>query len=158
MSIDVSATIAGLTALGTRVNVATERIVDLAAHAYQAQSMINAPVGETGNSTNAPDDLRRSIQVDGPSPAGADEWVAWVGPTVVTAHPGPGGTVYNYGRQREFGGDIVPRVSRYLVFQIHGVWARKLSVFQQGSHYLGRARATTPVDGIIVGELTVAVS
>lgn len=157
MPIDVSATIAGLAALGQRVNVATERIVARAAHEFQAQAMINAPVGEPDNSTNEPGDLRRSIEVDGPESIGDHTWFARVGPTVVTANPGPGGSVYNYGRQREFGGLLWAKSSPFLAFWTHGTFVRKLFVYQFGSHYLGRARSEVYVDGIVVDELTVAI-
>lgn len=156
MGIDVDATIAGLRALAHRVTDATERITGRAAHAYQAQAMINAPVGEPDNTTNPPGDLRRSIVVDGPHHVGDGAFFARVGPTVVTANPGPGGTVYNYGRQREFGGLLWAKASPFLAFRTHGVFVQKLFVYQFGSHYLGRARGTD-IDGIITEELTVAI-
>lgn len=157
MAVDVSATIAGLDLLVKRVTDATERIVARAAHEYQAQAMVNAPVGEPDNSTNEPGDLRRSIIVDGPSALGDGTFFARVGPTVTTSNPGPGGTVYNYGRQREFGGLLFARVSPYLAFRTHGVFVKKLFVYQFGSHYLGRARASVDIDGIVADELTVAI-
>lgn len=157
MPIDVDATIAGLEALARRVTDATERITGRVAHAYQATAMKNAPVGEPDNSTNEPGDLRRSIQVDGPARIGDSSFFARVGPTVTTANPGPGGTVYNYGRQREFGGLLWAKSETYLSFWSHGVFARKLFVYQFGSFYLTRARAETPVGGIIDEELTVAI-
>lgn len=157
MPIDVGGTITGLQLLARRVDRATERIVARAAHAYQAAAMVNAPVGERDNSTNEPGDLRRSIDVDGPTAVGGDAYFARVGPTVTTANPGPGGRVYNYGRQREFGGLLWAKATPMLVFRTHGVFVRKLFVYQFGSHYLGRARAETSIDGIISEELTVAI-
>lgn len=158
MPIDVAGTIAGLDALARRVDEATRRIVEKAAGLYQAQSMINAPTGEPGNSTNATGDLKRSIEVEGPT-GGNGEYAARVGPTVTTANPGRGGEIFNYGRQREFGGEIFPRINHYLVFRKFGRWAQKESVFQDGSFYLTRARdeATPDVMAVRDAELAAAI-
>lgn len=158
MPIDTAGTIAGLDALAHRVNSAVERIVSKGAHLFQAQAMINAPVGDPENSTNDPGDLQRSIDVEGPE-GGGGAYVARVGPTVTTANPGRGGEIFNYGRQREFGGEIFPKVSTYLVFRSFGLWAKKTSVFQVGSFYLTRARdeAQPDVERVIEAELTVAI-
>lgn len=158
MPIDTAATIAGLDALARRVNDAVEAIVRDAAHLFQEQAMVNAPVGVAGNSTNTPGDLRRSIHVDGPH-GGDGTYSAKVGPTVVTANPGPGGTIFNYGRQREFGGTIYPRVSKALVFSKFGSNYSRPAVYQAGSHYLLRAREErhTDVETIIAAHLTEAV-
>ena len=156
MPIDVAKTIAGLELLKARVDHATERIVVQAAHAYQAKAMIFAPVGEADNSTNEPGDLRRSIIATDPE-GGGGRYLSRVGPTVITANPGPGGSVFNYGRQREFGGLLWAKASLYLAFQSHGLWARKLFVYQFGSHYLLRARMDTDIGAIIDANLTVAI-
>lgn len=137
---DVTATLAGLDALVERVHDATRDIVSDAGAIFQAKAMENAPVGVTGNSTNAPGDLKRSIRVDGPH--GEDgSYVARVGPTVTTANPGRGGRVFNYGRQREFGGELHPNVAPFLVFKKFGTVYKRQTVSQVGSHYLARARA-----------------
>ena len=156
---DVAGTIAGLDALDKRVQLATEAIVADVSHMFQAFSMRNAPIGVPGNSTNAPGDLARSIEVDGPHAMGAGVYSADVGPTVVTANPGPGGRVYNYGRQREFGGEITPKVRTYLVFKRFGTVYRRRSVYQAGAHYLGRARVDGApfIETIVSDHLRVAV-
>lgn len=148
---DVSATIAALDALTLRVHGATRDAVGDAAHLFQAQSMRNAPVGQPGNSTNPGGDLARSIAVEGPIGSGGS-YAALVGPTVTTAHPGIGGRVYNYGRLREFGGEIHPNVATYMVFKKFGVYAMKRSVFQEGALYLTRARA----DASVLAQIEVA--
>jgi Bacteriophage HK97-gp10, putative tail-component len=158
MPIDVAATMAGLDALAHRVSHATERIVERSAHVFQALAMANAPVGDPENSTNAPGDLARSIQVDGPY-GGGDSFVARVGPTVTTANPGPYGRIMNYGRQREFGGEITPNGPKMLVFEKFGSVYFASRVYQDGAFYLTRARVEggPTVEVVIVEELTVAV-
>lgn len=158
MGIEVGGTIAGLERLIRRVDQATEEIIREAAHVFQAQAMLTAPVGTPGNSTNTPGDLRRSIAVDGPK-GGAGVYTAEVGPTVTTANPGPGGTVFNYGRIREFGGTITPKVAPALAFRSFGAVYITASVTQVGDHYLLRARteAQPEVEGLVGLHLSVAV-
>jgi len=103
VGISVGNTIAGLDLLEKRVDEGLREAVAQVAHAFQIAGMQQAPVGIAGNSTNAPGDLKRSIDVEGPV-AGAYTYVAMVGPTVV------------YARQREFGGDIYPHAATYLAF------------------------------------------
>lgn len=105
---EVAATVAAMEALKARVSAATRQSVADALHLFQAAGMAHAPVGVSGNSTNAPGDLRRSIIVDGPAPVGAGVWEGQVGPTVV------------YGRQRELGGAIVPKTASALRFTKFG--------------------------------------
>ncbi len=158
MPSDIAGTLAGLDALVERVHEATKAIVEGAAKVYQSKAMELAPVGEVGNSTNAPGDLKRSIQVDGPY-GGDGVYTARVGPTVTTDYPGPGGTVMNYGRIREFGGTIVPKVSKLLVFTKFGTVYAKSVVTQIERPYLRPARATgtANVETLIVAHLTAAV-
>lgn len=161
MSIDVDATIAGLEDLGRRVDEATQRIVTRSAHVFQALAMKNAPIGDPENSTNEPGDLSRSMDVqDGAGIGGGDGvYMARMGPTVTTANPGRGGEIFNYGRQREFGGEISPNISPNLVYTSFGEVYRRASVFQEGAHYLLKSRAEggPEVEGVIYEELTVAV-
>lgn len=156
MPVDVAGAIAGLDALSARLDEATKDCVAAVAHLYQAKAMANAPVGRLGNSTNPSGDLRRSIHVEGPT-GGDGTYAARVGPTVTTVRPGPGGSVLNYGRQREFGGVITPRVSPLLRFKIDGNWFSKASVSQHGSFYLTRARAEANPDSVIDAILAEAV-
>lgn len=158
---DVAGTLLGLDALVQRVTDAVPDIVSDASHLFQAQAMRNAPVGQSDNSTNAPGDLARSIDVEGP--VGADGYyAALVGPTVTTAHPGIGGRVFNYGRQREFGGELRPNVATYMVFRKNGTYAMKRHVYQAGALYLTRARedpsVLTSIDAVIDVRLTRAVT
>lgn len=126
ISIDVVGTIAGLDAMAARIEAATDELVGNALHMFQAAAMAAAPVGDPDNSTNAPGDLRRSIDVEGPH--GADGiYAGEVGPTVI------------YGRQRELGGDIYPVRAKALVFSRFGVTVFTRHVFQVGSHYMERA-------------------
>lgn len=158
MAVDVAGTLAGLDALVERVHDATRDIVSDVADLLQKRAIENAPVGVEGNTTNPPGDLKRSIEVDGPH--GADgAYTAEVGPTVVTANPGRGGRIYNYGRQREFGGTIRPRISPRLVFTSFGVTFAVPSVTQEGSHYLLRARteAQPAIEASIEDHLAIAV-
>lgn len=101
---DAAAAIAGLEALKARVSDATRQSAADALHMFQAAGMAHAPVGVSGNSTNAPGDLRRSIIVEGPHTSGPDVWSGQVGPTTV------------YGRQRELGGPIFPKNALALRF------------------------------------------
>jgi hypothetical protein len=93
VSINVLDTIAGLDALALRIDGATAQATADALHLFQAAGMLNAPIGTPGNSTNAPGDLARSIDVEGPA-GGDGVYAGEVGPTVI------------YGRQRELGGTI----------------------------------------------------
>lgn len=158
MPSDIEATIAGLDALVIRVHDAMEQSVSDVAHMFQGFAMRNAPVGSPDNSTNAPGDLARSIAVEGPF-GGDGTYYARVGPTVTTRHAGPGGRVYNYGRQREFGGDITPNVAGRLRFTKGGRVYFAHRVHQVGSHYLGRARADGQpfIERLLVKNLTIAV-
>lgn len=158
MPSDVSGTIAGLDALVRRVHDATEQSVSDVAHMFQGLAMKLAPVGSPGNSTNAPADLARSVEVD-PIVGGDGVYATRVGPTVVTRNPGPGGRVYNYSRQREFGGEITPRVAQRLRFSKGGRVYFAHRVMQAGSHYLGRARADGApfVETLVDKNLTIAV-
>lgn len=121
---DVDATIAALDALMERVDDATGQIVADGLHLIQAASMGFAPVGVTGNSTNAPGDLRRSIIVEGPARVGDHQWTGRVGPTVI------------YGRQRELGGAIYPQTARSLVFTKFGTTYYRQRVYQHPQPYM----------------------
>lgn len=140
MPVTVSATIAGLQLLSMRVGAATKLITADAAHLIQAESMKAAPVGMAGDSTNAPGDLRRSIDVEGPVkvPGG---FFARVGPTTV------------YGRQRELGGDIYPRTARLLetVFSAH--------VHQKPNPYMlrGEMAAIPKIEAVANARLAAAI-
>ena len=130
MGIDVSGTIAGLDLLAKRVDQATRQIVADVAHLFQAAGIDEAPVGVSGNSTNAPGDLRRSIDVQGPT--GRDGiYEALVGPTVV------------YGRQRELGGAIYPVTATFLRFEKFGVVYYRTRVFQEANPYMKRGYVQT---------------
>ena len=124
MDIDVTATLAGLDRLSGRVDDATRQATADAAHLFQASAMIHAPVGVTGNSTNTPGDLRRSITVDGPYQSGGHTWTAETGPTTI------------YGRQRELGGDIYPRAGGLLRFQKFGDVIHASHVYQRPEPYM----------------------
>ena len=105
---DVEATIAGLDLLGQRIEDATRQIAADMGHILQAELMKTAPVGTPGNTTNAPGDLRRSMDFEGPYGSGA-AYTGRVGPTVI------------YGRQRALGGPIYAKVAPALVFTKFGV-------------------------------------
>lgn len=94
MTVEVAATVAALRGLSDRLDGAARDAVGDIARAVQASSMRFAPV-LTGT-------LRRSIDVQGPFPAGPHTWGARVGPTVI------------YGRIAELGGHIYPRRARAL--------------------------------------------
>jgi len=136
--IDASGTIAGLDLLAKRADAATRDIVADAAHIVQANVMAVTPVGVPGNTTNPPGDLRRSLDVEGPT--GSDgTYVARMGPTKV------------YSRQRELGGHIYPGRARsigsegiggtspgkqYLVFTKFGVVYKSIHVYQHPRPYM----------------------
>ena len=124
MEIDISATLAGLDALSERVDDATRQTTADAAHLFQASGMDHAPVGVSGNSTNMPGDLRRSITVEGPYPTGEHSWGAEVGPTTI------------YGRQRELGGDIYPQSARLLQFEKFGERVFTSHVYQSPNPFM----------------------
>ncbi len=155
---DISGTLAGLDALAERINEATRLIVSDGLHAFQKWAMTLAPVGNPENSTNASGDLKRSMVVEGPF--GSDgTWFGRMGPTVTTRHPGPGGRIFNYGRQREFGGELHPNVSPYLVFKSFGVIYHKRTINQRGTLYLTRARvaAEPDLDAIVFERVAAAI-
>ena len=158
MASDFSATLAGLDALKHRIEDASLKITVGAAEIFRHQSAENAPVGEKDNSTNPSGDLRDSMIAEVPVGAGST-WASRVGPTVRTVHPGPGGRVFNYGRQREFGGLLWAKSAVYLAFKTHGVYVRKLFVYQHGAYYLTRARheGVDAVVALMQKELTTAV-
>lgn len=116
--------IAALDALVRRVDDAAREIAEAAAQQVQVLAQAKAPQGTAGNSTNAPGDLSRSILVDGPAPVTAHAWLAKVGPTTV------------YGRQRELGGDIYPKVARALRFVKFGETVVSAHVYQHPEPYL----------------------
>ena len=124
MEIDITATLAGLDALAGRLDDATRQATADVAHLLQASAMIHAPVGVTGNSTNMPGDLRRSITVEGPVQVAEHSWHAKVGPTTV------------YGRQRELGGDIYPRAAGLLRFEKFGEVVHTRHVYQRPEPFL----------------------
>lgn len=157
-TIKVDATIAGLQELARRVDSATQRIVISSSEMFRAKASIYAPMGQLGNTTNPPGDLARSINVEGPTGSGG-QWSSLVGPTVTTINPGIGGKVFNYGRLREFGGEITPNVRPFLVFRKFGMVFKKESVYQEGSHFLLRSRieGSENVEALMAYELTLAV-
>lgn len=104
MPVDVAATIAGLTVLQDQFQDANKQIVADAASIIQGRAQKLAPVGVTGNSTDPPGTLRRSIITEGPYPIDANVYQAQVGPTT------------KYGRQRELGGSIRPKSAKALHF------------------------------------------
>lgn len=146
MPIDVGATLLGLDALAARINEAARQITADAAHMVQRKAMDVAPVGVSGNSTNAPGDLRRSILVQGP--VGADgRYEAQVGPTVV------------YGRQRELGGPIYAQNVSYLVFTKFGTTYYTPRVFQKPRPYMkpGRMLAIPGIEAMAQERVAAAI-
>lgn len=133
----VVAALAGFDALLARMDVATRQLTADAAHLVQAQSMKEAPVGKPGNSTNAPGDLRRSIDVQGPA-GGRGVYEARVGPTVI------------YGRQRELGGEIYPVHAAALHFWRAGTEIYATRVYQVGNPYMlrGEMRALPMIETV----------
>jgi hypothetical protein len=147
VGIDVSGTIAGLSALALRLDGAAKLAVKDVAGMYQDAARLNAPVGVEGNTTAPPYTLAESILIDGPS--GMDGlYYAQLGPTTV------------YGRQRELGGDIYPgQIARsigaeqiggrepgkhVLVFTKWGQVYYSLHVYQFGSFYMKRTVEEMP--------------
>lgn len=147
MPVDVAAALAGLDALAGRLNGATRQVVADAAHVVQANAMVLAPVGTAGNSTNAPGDLRRSIDVQGPLSDGEDTWLARVGPTTV------------YGRQRELGGDIYPQAASILRFVKFGSVVFTPKVHQVKHPYMlpAREQSLAQIEAMAVARIAAAV-
>lgn len=143
---DAAALAAALEALARRVDEATRESVGLVAHLMQAEVMKQAPVGVTGNSTNAPGDLRRSVDVQGPY-GGDGSYEARVGPTMV------------YSRQREFGGHIYPRSAKMLRFRKFGVTYYRRHVYQKPNPYTKRGydAGLPKVPALVAEKLTVAI-
>lgn len=146
MPITVAATVAGLTLLGERFEEATRQVAADAAHIVQARAMVEAPVGTPGNSTNYPGDLRRSIEVQGPHDMGG-EYVALVGPTVI------------YGRQRELGGDIYPKVARLLRFTKFGDTVFTAHVYQEPNPYMlrGEVASLPAIEAVVYSRLAAVI-
>jgi hypothetical protein len=151
--IRVAGTIAGLDALSLRVDAATLQSTADALHLFQAAGMLRAPVGTPGNTTNAPGDLARSIDVEGPE-GGEGVYEGRVGPTVI------------YGRQRELGGAI-DKLDGYMKFSTTGAFLPNFGqhypeqrygggdfvfthhVFQFGAHYMLQAQDEVLLSGSI---------
>lgn len=146
MPVDVSAAIAGLDALTIRIDDATRQIVADAAHIVQANVMREAPVGKPGNTTNAPGDLRRSIDVEGPHGA-AGLYEARVGPTMI------------YSRQRELGGHIYPKTAAALVFRKNGAIYRVSHVYQDPNPYTARGEMAShaEIEAVVRARLSAAI-
>ena len=123
MSVDVARTLAGLDALLARMDLGVKQSIADAAHLIQAAAMEKAPVGTPGNSTNAPGDLARSIEVEGPT-GGDGIYAAELGPTVI------------YGRQRELGGEIYPQIASALHFFRFGEEIYTRHVHQEPEPYM----------------------
>lgn len=126
MPIIVGPTIMKMEFLETKMDIATERIVDEAAAIVERFGREFAPRGVPGNSTAPSGELGASFVTSGPS-GGEGVWTALVGPTTV------------YARQRELGGPILPKVAAHLSFVIFGRRIYATRVFQVGSHYLQEA-------------------
>ncbi|HVA08721.1 MAG TPA: HK97 gp10 family phage protein [Acidimicrobiales bacterium] len=146
MPITVTATVAGLTILGSRFEEATRQITADAAHIVQARAMVEAPVGTPGNSTNYPGDLRRSIDVQGPYNTGG-EYVALVGPTVI------------YGRQRELGGNIYPKAATLLRFTKFGQTVFTSHVYQHPNPYMlrGEMASLPAIEAVVYARLAAVI-
>ena len=128
-SIDVAGTIAGLQLMKDNVREALQQSSSDALKTYRDTAKTLAPVGEPGNSTNPPGQLRDSIraQVYG----GSDGVFRFrVGPRTI------------YARQRELGGVILPVRAFRLIFHIYGVRVRTERVFQYGSFFMKRTQET----------------
>lgn len=144
---DVEATIAALTALGTRLDDATRQATADVLHLFQGAIMANAPVGKAGNSTNMPGDLRRSVLVDGPHAVGDHTWQGEVGPTMI------------YSRQRELGGHIFPKTARWLRFTKYGTVYYRKHVYQAPNPYTRRGynEVLPSVEGVVEARIAAAV-
>ena len=137
MPIEAADTIAALKALAGRLDDTAKDITADALHIVQAAGVVFAPVGTPGNiggfpGNGAPGDLKRSIEVFGPT--GADGvYEGQVGPTVV------------YAAQREYGGAIYPKHARALAFQkfadhlVIGPTIRKGHDPRTNTYYIQRA-------------------
>ena len=143
MPIYVEDTIADLDALNVRISAATKQSVADVLHMFQASAMEKAPVGTPGNTTNAPGDLSRSIEVTGPD--GSDgSYNGLVGPTTV------------YGRQRELGGHIFPVYATRLRFEKFGEVVHTFHVYQVPEPYLLPAEEENLVNVLPIAEARIA--
>ncbi|MGC8473068.1 MAG: hypothetical protein ACP5PW_01490 [Candidatus Dormibacteria bacterium] len=121
--VDVGATEFAISRLILRLDSATNEAVARSAENVRAKAAALAPKGTPGNSTDPPGRLGQSILVTGPA-GGGGEYRAFVGPTTV------------YGRQRELGGPIFPKVAAALVFTKFGTVYRVAMVKQRPEPYL----------------------
>ena len=147
ITINVAATLGGLDLLGRDGDRATRQITADAAHLVQAESMKTAPVGVSGNSTNAPGDLRRSIDVEGPTGRGGT-YLARVGPTVI------------YARQRELGGTIYPVRAKWLRYTKFGQTVFTSRVYQKPNPYMmrGEVAAVPKIEAVVVARLAAVIA
>lgn len=124
MTVDVRAAIIALDKLMADLDTATR--AGVSAGADRVQTLGRAYVPHTSGRGDG--ELAPSIVVTGPSPTGAVEYTALVGPTV------------DYGRIREIGGHIPGRkkvmTHPFLRWEIDGkpIFARK--VYQHGAKYM----------------------
>lgn len=135
IEITVADTIAGLEALALRCQVAGYLATTDALVVIRDYARDFAPVGVEGNTTNPPGTLKEHESITGPV-GGGTRWTGRVGPTVVSKNA----RAVNYGRQREFGGGILGRPPKFLKFTKFGQWLNPTAVYQEGSHFLLRAR------------------
>ena len=143
MAVEVEDTIRGLDILNLRIDAAVKQTVADVLHMFQAAGMEKAPVGTPGNTTNAPGDLSRSIEVTGPD--GSDgSYSGLLGPTTV------------YGRQRELGGDIYPVHARRLRFEKFGEVIHTFHVYQHPEPYMLPAEEENIVNVYPIAESRIA--
>jgi hypothetical protein len=129
VGIDASATIAALTVLSGRFEADAKQVTEMALEQVRNLGALWAPAGIPGNSTNAPGDLKRSIDISPIVRIREGEYTGRVGPTVI------------YGRQRELGGHIYPRRARVLHFWKFGQEVYTHHVYQPPHPYMKPGRA-----------------
>ena len=126
MPIDAKATIAAMEKMKAAMDVEVRFISKNIAATIQKNARATTPIGREGNSTNPPGELAASIIIDGPHFLNRHTTFTQVGPTTI------------YGRQRELGGELVPKNWPYMKFTIDTRVFRKVHIDQKDDPYLYR--------------------
>ena len=125
-----SAAIAEIDKLIARLDAATAKGVMTGILDVEAKAKALAPIGPS-HGGDAPGDLRRSIQSQGPARLGQGRYAARTGPTT------------RYGRIRELGGHIYPVRAKALRWQDGTGWHTAGHVYQKPHPYLKPAVSAT---------------
>lgn len=163
MPVTVEGTLTGLDLLLGRIEVAMPDLVGAVAKTVEVLAAEKAPRGHAGNTTNPSGDMAMHM-THNTIRGGGDRFETTVGSDVQSIRPGRS-AVWNYSRQREFGGHLPQTLTgailrfrwpRAVTPQNPTGWTFARSVNQVGSHFLLRTReeAGPFIEAVVTEELT----